>query len=130
MNVRQDYYRGRHLRADLLGKPWITVVLVSWQFAIMSAGSSTIMNPTSVSAGNKPAKRAGPSAVDVPAEDQQKRVKLNHFSSSWEKVFQELASATDSQLIADQLFVNIAAWRKVQVDDGTAHDPVDLGCLG
>lgn len=124
MNVRQDSYRGRHLRADLLGKPWITVVLVSWQFAIMSAGSSTIMNPTSVSAGNKPAKRAGPSAVDVPAEDQQKRVKLNHFSSSWEKVFQELASATDSQLIADR--VPKGRFSRRDATDYTRHEAVRI----
>ena len=55
------------------------------------------------SAGTKIDKASKQSASGFSPEVQEKTVKLNYFSATWETVFKDLAEATGSQLIADRV---------------------------
>ena len=81
-------------------------------------------HPRLASAGTKLEKPAHPSASGIAAEVQERKVKLNYFSSTWDKVFQDVAEATGSQLIADR--VPKGRFSRRDATEYTRHDAVRI----
>ncbi len=81
-------------------------------------------HPKLASAGTKLEKTAHPSATNIAVEVQERKVKLNYFSSPWDKVFNDVAEATGSQLIADR--VPKGRFSRRDATEYTRHDAVRI----
>ena len=82
-------------------------------------------HPKLASAGTKFEKPVRPSATNIAVEVQERKVKLNYFlGTSWDKVFQDVAEATGSQLIADR--VPVGRFSRRDATEYTRHDAVRI----
>ena len=89
-----------------------------------AGGGFDASHPKLASAGTKIEKPARPTATSIAVEVQERTVKLNYFSAQWDKVFQDVAEATGSQLIADR--VPKGRFSRRDATEYTRHDAVRI----
>ena len=91
-------------RPMILAIQSLSVATASSLLLWTAGGGFDASHPKLASAGTKVEKPARPSATNISVELQDRKVKLNYLlGATWDKVFQDVAEATGSQLIADRV---------------------------